>query len=39
MYIVCIWGPTFWPFLRSFARALTINAVRGAVAIKGLFDN
>ena len=35
------WAPTvtFWPFLRSSARHPTIRAVRGTVAIKGIFDN
>ena len=33
------WGPILWPFLRSSARAPTINAVRGTVAIKGVLDN
>ena len=33
------WGPIFWPFLRSTARDTTIKAVRGAVAIRGNFDN
>ena len=28
-----------WPFLRSSARALTIKAVRGTVAIKDIFGN
>ena len=28
------WGPIVWPFL---ARAPTIKAVRGTVAIKGVF--
>ena len=32
-------GPIFWPFLRSPVRAPTIKAVRGTVAIKGIFDN
>ena len=30
------WCPRFWPFLRSPARAPTINAIRGTVAIKGI---
>ena len=33
------WGPVFWPFLRSSARAPTIKAVRGTVAMKGVLDN
>ena len=33
------WGPIFWPFLRSSARDPTIEAARGTVAIKGVFDN
>ena len=33
------WGPIFWPFLRSPARAPTIKAVRGSVAIKDIFGN
>ena len=33
------WGPTFWPSLRSSARDTTIKAIRGTVAIKGIFDN
>ena len=33
------WGPTFWPFLRRPARAPTITAVRGTVAIEGIFGN
>ena len=33
------WGPMFWPFLRSPARAPTIRAVRATVAIKNIFDN
>ena len=37
--IYASWGPEFWPFLRSSARALTIKAVRGAVATNGVFDN
>ena len=28
------WGPIFWPLLRSSARAPTIKAVKGTVAIK-----
>ena len=32
------WGPIFWPFLRSSAREPKIKAVRGSVAIKGIFD-
>ena len=31
--------PIFWPFLRSPAQAWTIKAVRGTVAIKGIFHN
>ena len=31
------WGPIFWPFLRRTARALTIKAVRGTVAIGGIL--
>ena len=31
-------GPFSWPFLRSPARATTIKAVRGTVAIKGILD-
>ena len=33
------WAPIFWPFLKSSARALTIKAVRGTVAIKGICGN
>ena len=33
------WGPLFWPFLRSPARAPTIKAMWGTVAIQGVFDN
>ena len=33
------WGPMFRLFLRSSARAPTIEAVRGTVASKGVFDN
>ena len=33
------WGSICWPFLRSAARAPTIKAVRGTVAITGVFDN
>ena len=40
---ICIyyvsWGPIFWPFLRSPTRAPTVKAVRGTVAVKGIFDN
>ena len=32
-------GSIFWPFLRSSARAPTSKAVRGTVAIKGVFSN
>ena len=31
------WGPIFWPFLRSAARAPTIKAARGTVAIKAIL--
>ena len=33
------WGLIFWPFLRRSVRAPTSKAVRGTVAIKGIFDN
>ena len=33
------WGPIVSPSLRSSARAPTIEAVRGTVAIKGVLDN
>ena len=33
------WGPIFWPFLSRSARAPTMKAVRGTIAIKGVFDN
>ena len=38
-FLMRTWGPKFWPFLRSSARAPTIKVVRGTVAIKGVFDN
>ena len=28
----------FWPFLRRSPRAPTMKAVRGAIAIEGMFD-
>ena len=33
------WDSIFWPFHRRSARAPTIKAVRGTVAIKGIFDS
>ena len=32
-------GPILWPFLRSSARDMTIEAVRGTIAIKGIRGN
>ena len=33
------WGPIVRPCPRSFARDPTIKAIRGTVAIEGVFDN
>ena len=33
------WGPIFWLFFRSSAQDLTMKAVRGTAAVKGIFDN
>ena len=33
------WGPIFWSFLRSSERDPTTKAVRGTVAVKGVFDS
>ena len=38
-YILRELGSYIWPFLRSPARAPTIRAVRGTVAIKGVVGN
>ena len=37
IYASC--GPIVWPSLGSAERAPTIKAIRGAVAIKGIFGN